>query len=147
MDPVKPPNKKILVVDDDPLHREMMQSLIGQKSGLDVIMATNSAEAFKALREYGPAIALVLCDLNMPDTDGVEFMGGLATQAYRGPIIIISGANPSILTAATLLGRANKLDIVGALPKPVKYGVLLELIASANARSPLSMDPDTAKPS
>ena len=61
--------KKILVVDDDDLNRQMMQVLLGRE-GYEVDLAANGLEALDAVKYH--QYSMVLMDLQMPIMDGVE---------------------------------------------------------------------------
>lgn len=63
------PRLKILVADDDPLNRHLMQVLLGRE-GHDVQVASNGLEAFDAVKFQ--QFDLVFMDLQMPVMDGME---------------------------------------------------------------------------
>lgn len=113
---------KILVVDDQPIIVEDLCQFL-ENSGYRCIPALSSAEAIERYRG-DEAIGLVLCDLQMPDCDGIELVRALKQLA--GP------QRP--FEAIMLTGRAEKQDLVRALregfadyyQKPVNLGELLE---------------------
>ncbi|HSL47332.1 MAG TPA: response regulator [Anaerolineales bacterium] len=65
----KTPSLKILVADDDPLNRRLMQVLLGRE-GHEVDVAANGLEAFDAVKFQ--TYDLVFMDLQMPVMDGME---------------------------------------------------------------------------
>ncbi|MDD5217448.1 MAG: response regulator [Candidatus Omnitrophica bacterium] len=81
--------KKILVVDDDPVVIEMLQSGLS-RSGYEVVIARQGKEAIQKVREDQPS--LVVLDVMLPDMDGTEVATILrendATQKI--PIIYIT---------------------------------------------------------
>ena len=64
----------------------------------------------------------------MPEMDGVEFLRHLVDREFRGGIALISGEDKRILQTAVQLGRAHKLNILGALSKPISPPALLEML-------------------
>ncbi|MEP6969116.1 MAG: response regulator, partial [Betaproteobacteria bacterium] len=65
---------RILLVDDDPfmlgMHARMLRGM-----GYEMIGAAGSAQAALTLLGEDPhAIDVIVCDLNMPDMDGIEFL-------------------------------------------------------------------------
>lgn len=61
---------KILIADDDPVFRRLMESLLS-KWGYEVIIACNGTEAWQAFQQPDPPYLAVL-DWKMPGIDGVE---------------------------------------------------------------------------
>jgi diguanylate cyclase (GGDEF)-like protein len=93
---------KILVADDDPVSRRLMERTL-QKSGYEVIIAENGAQAFEQLsREDGPRLALV--DWMMPELDGLEVCRKIRSMSKR-PYIYIT----------LLSSRLSNRDIVTGL--------------------------------
>lgn len=68
--------KKILVVDDSSMMRLALRGAL-QESGYDVLEAIHGKEALEKLNS-GESIGLIICDVNMPEMDGLTFV-----RAYR----------------------------------------------------------------
>ena len=80
--------KKVLVVDDEDFHRELMQKLLS-KMGYEVAVAESAEEAFSLLkREKFPVI---VTDLIMLEMDGVEFCQLLRETDTKTVVIALSG--------------------------------------------------------
>jgi len=79
----------ILVVDDAPINRRLLQSLL-VKQGHTVSLAQHGKEALAVLRESRPD--LILLDILMPEMDGLELCRVLKAQESTRdiPIIFIS---------------------------------------------------------
>jgi EAL domain-containing protein (putative c-di-GMP-specific phosphodiesterase class I)/CheY-like chemotaxis protein len=120
-----------LVVDDEVFIRKLIIRVLG-KMGADgdkISSSENGADALALLDDTPQAPDIILCDLNMPDMDGVSLMRHLATRKFRGGIILVSGEDQRILQAAEDLARAHDLNFLGALAKPVTPEGLQKLIA------------------
>jgi two-component system chemotaxis response regulator CheY len=83
---------RALIVDDSSVMRKIVERSLRQ-AGVDlesVIEASNGAEALGALRN-GP-VDLVLCDINMPVMDGLEFVRqSRSVESAKGvPIVMIT---------------------------------------------------------
>jgi len=103
----------ILVVDDDPVIRDMMVDILDLE-GYVVETARNGHEALTLLRN-SPADAryLIFLDLMMPVMDGYAFCQALATDsAQRERHVII------LMSAIDNLARAAALGINATMPKP-----------------------------
>ena len=81
--------KTILVIDDETLVRESMAIYL-EDSGFNVIQAENGKQGVELFCEFQPD--LVLCDLRMPEMDGMAVLAKLAEIDPEVPIIIVSGA-------------------------------------------------------
>ncbi|MCA9401968.1 MAG: response regulator [Candidatus Omnitrophica bacterium] len=103
--------KKILVVDDSGVQRKMIIQII-QKAGYTngILEAGDGAQAIEVLGTNFEDIGLVLCDWNMPNMSGLEFIQGVAqvpplasipivmvtTEGTEGKIAEARQANPNL---------------------------------------------------
>jgi len=62
---------RVLVVDDDPVFRELVSYHVKQERACTVDTASNGQEALERIRNH--VYDLVLCDLRMPEMDGPAF--------------------------------------------------------------------------
>src|SRR5687767_9735382 len=83
-----PMPKRILVVDDDPAQRRILEELI-KRFGFETKSAGSGAQALHLLDapDRG-AISLVLLDLVMPDLDGLGVLERLAGMPGAPPVIV-----------------------------------------------------------
>jgi len=123
--------KNALIVDDDPIARELIAACFSAHAALAILPAGTAEEAVAIVEAQ--RVDLIIADLNMPDTDGVELLAALAQHAVHAPIVIVSGAAGPVIKAAAALAKARGLNILGALPKPVSRGELWPLVADAMA--------------
>ncbi|TNV53160.1 chemotaxis protein CheW, partial [Corallococcus exiguus] len=86
-----PRRRRILVVDDSPLTRELVANLL-EAVGYDTLRAADGPSALEQLGQEGPPVELVVTDLEMPEMDGVELTRRLkADPARRGlPVVILT---------------------------------------------------------
>jgi CheY-like chemotaxis protein len=100
----------ILVVDDDPLDRDLFRKLL-EGAGYAVVEAGSGREALDAIVDA--SLDLIVLDLNMPEMDGLELLR-VARHMPKPKVIAVTGLNPvlseRILEAARLLGAAATLD-------------------------------------
>ncbi len=83
---------RALIVDDSSVMRKIVERSLRQ-AGIDlnqVIEAGNGAEALAVLQEQ--QVDLILCDINMPVMDGLEFIKQLreVEKAKGVPVIMIT---------------------------------------------------------
>jgi DNA-binding response OmpR family regulator len=97
---------RILVIDDDDDLRAMVQRALARR-GHVISEARNGKEAVNILTSDPPN--LVICDLIMPDQDGVETILWLRRKYPALRILAISGLEPAHLRMAEKLGAAATL--------------------------------------
>lgn len=116
---------RMLIIDDEPEICDFL-SEIALGVGYEVV-AANRAEEFKAaFREK--AADVVLLDLTLPGTDGIELINYMAEMKTKARILIVSGYDESIRRMAHAIGQARGLDMAGVLPKPLRVAELRELL-------------------
>ncbi len=103
-----PVNERVLVVDDHPLTREALSSLLAQH-GFDVAgQASDGAEAIELAGRLQPDV--VLLDLSMPELDGLTALPRLRERAPDAEVVVLtaSGTEENLL-AAIRAGAAGYL--------------------------------------
>ncbi len=81
-------NAHILVVDDEPAMRELLNISLLQQ-GYAVSTADSASEALRLAHEE--KLDLVLLDLTLPDATGLELLDMLTTANPELPVIVLSG--------------------------------------------------------
>ena len=120
---------RILLVDDDPIFRAGAAAALGL-AGHVVDEARDGRQAVAIFRAEPPD--LVISDLVMPDSEGVQLIMMLRRESATVKIIAITGgAHPTVyLRMASLLG-ANY-----SLAKPFTYTLLLQTVEKALGGEP-----------
>jgi EAL domain-containing protein (putative c-di-GMP-specific phosphodiesterase class I)/CheY-like chemotaxis protein len=118
------PRPAVVVIDDDPFALKVLSVQLegARPKGCDCpqLISFDRAQAAIALLEKGQRqVSMIVCDLQMPGMDGIEFVRNLARLGYRGGILLVSGEDSRILRAAERMAKAHKLRVLGALRKPV----------------------------
>ena len=129
-------NMKVLVVDDDAGVRRLIQR---QLRGLGVVVSDTAADGTSAMQVIDAAPArfdVVICDLEMPNEDGLVLFRRLAALPRPPAIIITSGQDPLVLEAAGRLGRSRQLTILGTLQKPHSIKALALMLAGIKTPPP-----------
>lgn len=124
---------RILLLDDDVFMLELLTEMIGSLGYSHVHADTDARSALKALPTFRPD--LLICDLSLPEMDGIEFLRTVAEKGFTGSVVLLSGMDSGILRAARTLATAQGLTILGAFSKPLARTALAELLAAAGARS------------
>ena len=120
---------RALVVDDDEFMLKILARTLESLGSQAIATCASGAEALSRLNRETERPDIVLCDLNMPEMDGVEFLRKLAEIGYDGAIIVISGEDKRILSTVETLARGHRLNILGHLEKPVTPEQLKTMLA------------------
>jgi chemotaxis family two-component system sensor histidine kinase/response regulator PixL len=102
------PISSILVIDDSLTIRQALSTTLS-KAGYRVILAKDGWEGLTQLRQRSN-ITAVICDIEMPRMNGLEFLTRCQQQGFRKPIIILTNRNnPKYRQLAQQLGASGYL--------------------------------------
>ncbi len=132
---------KILIVDDDPFICRLLIRQLGTLGFKQVLACEQVRAAIEYLKLHPGNIDLILCDLQMPEMDGIEFIRHLALLDYEGALVLISGEDGRILQSAERLARAHHLRVSGSLLKPVSSKQMQALLQQAVTAAPQVTNP------
>lgn len=132
----------VLIVDDDRFLASVLTRMLKTEGVATVFSAADGVAALAVMDAEQPQ--LVLCDLNMPGMDGLEFVRHLARYPMAPALVLMSGADRRILNTARQLSEAHQLSVVGVLTKPVTAADLRDVLA--RARPPSSASKSRAVP-
>jgi CheY-like chemotaxis protein len=117
---------RVLVVDDD-VHARMVTRAILEHAGIEVVEAADGAAGLRAYRDASPD--LVVCDLFMPEVDGLELIRQLRRESPGVKVIAISAGGFD--GTVDLLAVARRLGATAVLPKPFSPQALVQAVEQA----------------
>jgi len=117
--------RRLLIVDDDLAIADVIHE-IATSQGFAVRIVTQPRDFAAACSEFSPDV--ITLDLLMPELDGIEMLTYLGKHNCRARIILLSGAEGSLLSAANKIGLAGGLRIDAVLAKPMQIGELYKLL-------------------
>lgn len=130
-----PPRIRVLLLDDDHFMLELLSDMLADLGGdaggglarFEVRTESDARRALASLAADSPA--LLICDLSMPDMDGIEFMQAAAAAGFGGGVMLLSGMDSGVRKAAERLARAHGLNVLGAYKKPISAAELQAALA------------------
>ena len=118
----------LMVVDDELFVRNITVRILNKLGYRNVDTANNGDVALGKLISTETSYDIIICDLNMPEMDGVEFIRHAKESNFTGGMILLSGEHQRILETSLELATAQGLNVLGALAKPLKPDLLEELL-------------------
>jgi EAL domain-containing protein (putative c-di-GMP-specific phosphodiesterase class I)/DNA-binding CsgD family transcriptional regulator/ActR/RegA family two-component response regulator len=128
---------RLLVLDDDEATGRLV-SRIATAAGF-VAAATTTADEFDSA--YRAAVPdMIVLDLQLGDTDGVEQLRALARWQFAGSLILVSGFDSRVLATTKALAGDLGLCVAAALSKPIDVPELRQVLKGIHTRGePLSV--------
>jgi EAL domain-containing protein (putative c-di-GMP-specific phosphodiesterase class I) len=117
----------VLVVEDHEFQRATTLQILANL-GVSGLSEAADAESALTLLEDGERPDVIVCDLDMPGMDGIEFLRRVADLGAGTGIIVASGLDASVLKAAEVTARGFGLVVLGTIPKPLTARRLLQAI-------------------
>ncbi len=101
---------KALIIEDNPTQANMLRISLARR-GFDVEVVAYLAHAVERLENGG--IDVILLDLSLPDSDGIETFYEIYNRASQVPIVVLSGMNDHAIAQAALEGGAQDYLVKG----------------------------------
>lgn len=112
---------RLMVIDDEVDICETIAEIASER-GFDVATTSDPLTVPEKLARFNPD--LIMLDLMMPGSDGVELLRLLVDKVRNAKICLMSGSDQRVLNSARRLGSAHGLDVVAALEKPLDIATL-----------------------
>ncbi|MEM1105019.1 MAG: EAL domain-containing response regulator [Pseudomonadota bacterium] len=126
---------RVLIVDDDPLFLGVADALMRSLGGKQVDCHQSPKDALSQVFNTQDDIDLIICDLNMPDIDGIAFIRALSERGFPGPVIIVSAEADAVIKSVEAITDMLGVQLLGGLKKPLRQGALMDLINGAKAKA------------
>ncbi len=130
----------VVVVDDDEFSQEILREMLGQLGVRDVRVAGGGREGLQILGQLQSPPDYLICDVYMPDMDGIEFLEQLAKRRYVGAVILVSGAHAEMLDIVQDVARADGIKVLGALTKPLRLQALSQMMANSPSKKAIAIN-------
>ncbi|KIL39863.1 chemotaxis protein CheY [Gordoniibacillus kamchatkensis] len=111
----RPQHFRVVLIEDDPMVRDIHRQFIEQTAGFAVVgTAGNGAEGAQLIRRLHPDLAIL--DIFMPMQDGLETLQQLRSEPVNVDVIAITAANDT-----QTIRKVLQLGAVDYIMKPFKY--------------------------
>jgi EAL domain-containing protein (putative c-di-GMP-specific phosphodiesterase class I)/ActR/RegA family two-component response regulator len=119
---------RILLVDDDAFMLGLQARMLRSMGYRQVDAFGNAQTALTALQDGSRDSDVIVCDLNMPGMDGVEFLQALNARGRVVGVILLSGEGARIMHTVQKLLGGGCLTVLGSLEKPAQPESLRALL-------------------
>ena len=127
----QPAARRRLLLIDDELSVARFIAHAAEECGYEAIITVTAASFRSQFVACDPEV--VVLDLALPRSDGIELLRFLAEEKCRALVLPISGFDQRVLEAAMRLGTALGLRMAGPLQKPVRLQQLMEAMQGREA--------------
>lgn len=110
---------KVLVIDDQSHVRNWVRTVLKGAGVTDIVEASDGGQALAAVTQPGARFDLVLCDLRMPERDGIETIRAFSALGLDSAFAIMSVEEERIIETAGMLAEVQGLRVLGTVPKPL----------------------------
>ncbi|MCB1046735.1 MAG: response regulator [Calditrichaeota bacterium] len=129
-DTISSSKRRVLVVDDDPVIREVCCRLL-EAGGFQVEDVEDGPSAIQRLQQLADSPELVLLDMTMPGMNGVDVVVEMERLCLLHPVIITSGYSDDEVRERLPSDRVR-----GYLRKPYSFRELIDCVQSVIRETP-----------
>ncbi|MBE4907173.1 response regulator transcription factor [Bacillus luteolus] len=113
---------KVLIIDDHPLVRQGIQTIISMGQNLEFVgEASSIREALSLLEETKPDVALV--DLNLGKEYGLDLVKQATERGYKGKFIIVTSSSTKEDIKKAKTGNVDGFCLKDAMPEDLLYAI------------------------
>lgn len=98
---------KVLVVEDNPADRLLLQRRLAEYAELDLRFTATLSEALAALDQQ--RVDLILTDLRLPDSVGADTVRALVEKAEDVPVVVLTGMTDLDLVVSVVQAGADRV--------------------------------------
>ncbi|HYJ17610.1 MAG TPA: EAL domain-containing response regulator [Burkholderiales bacterium] len=116
------------MAEDHDFQRKTLVRMLRGLGAKTVLEAANGKLALELFRSLAQPVDIIVCDLDMPEMDGMEFIRHLGEAGVLVSLILSSALDRSLIASVETMTRAYGIALLGAVDKPVTPQKLGDLI-------------------
>ena len=120
---------RFLVAEDHEFQRRTLVRMLASLGALEVLEAADGRAALEVFRQAGHSVDIIVCDLDMPEMDGMEFIRHVGEAGAQVSVILSSALDRHLIASVETMTTAYGMNLLGAIEKPATPQKLRDLIA------------------
>ena len=117
----------VLIIEDHDFQRMVAEQTVSGIGVKQLQSASDGQQALDILSTTGP-VDIVICDLHMPEMDGIQFIRHVAAKKLANSLIILSAQDPGLTRTVEDMAQVLGLQVLGSLAKPLCRDRIRELM-------------------
>jgi EAL domain-containing protein (putative c-di-GMP-specific phosphodiesterase class I)/FixJ family two-component response regulator len=127
---------RFLVAEDHEFQRKTLVRALRGLGALHIVEAADGRDALACFRNATEAIDIIICDLDMPNMDGMEFIRHVGETGTKASIILTSALDRNLISSVETMTQAYGINLLGAIEKPATPQKLQDLIKRHGTSAP-----------
>jgi EAL domain-containing protein (putative c-di-GMP-specific phosphodiesterase class I)/CheY-like chemotaxis protein len=124
---------RFLVAEDHEFQRRTLVRMLTSLGAREVLEAANGRAALEVFRDPSRTVHIIVCDLDMPEMDGMEFIRHVGETGAQVSVILSSALDRHLIASVETMTTAYGMNLLGAIEKPATPQKLRDLIARHGA--------------
>jgi len=125
---------------DDDTGISSLFAQVANAIGFEVEVLNHTEPFFERVAAFDPDVLMI--DLQMPGSDGIELLRGLGDRHCRATVFIMSGMDTRVLATAEQFGLSLGLKVAGTINKPIDVEPLREILLPHYVQARVIRDDD-----
>jgi EAL domain-containing protein (putative c-di-GMP-specific phosphodiesterase class I)/FixJ family two-component response regulator len=117
-----------LVAEDHEFQRRTLVIALKSLGAKHVLEAADGRAALDYFTDLSEPVDVIICDLEMPNMDGMEFIRHVGNAKTTVSLILTSGMERNVISSVETMTRAYGINLLGAIEKPATPQKLHDLI-------------------
>lgn len=120
---------RFLIIEDHGYQRWLTANILEQLGATRIRCAADGRAALEMVADPDDPPDVIISDLDMPEMDGMEFIRHMGESSNRASLIVASGLERSVVSAAAAMAEAYGVHLLGSIEKPLTAKRLESLLA------------------
>lgn len=128
----------VLIIEDEESSQMLVRKALAGIGHFNVLLASDGAEALRHYDGLPLPPDIVICDIFLPDMDGLEVINALERRRFAGGLLLITAGEKHFMDIAVAMASAAGLRLWAALLKPLTEEALRQALLPQEAAFPHS---------